>query len=81
METTGIERSKVPNYIRENQICDHVRTIHKYMKPDKTHSGVLSELAYVVAKALSVISEKPWKTDEVPGDWRKQNISHIFRNG
>jgi len=45
------------------------------------HPQVLRELAYVIAKPLSIIFETSWRTREVPKNWRKANITPVFKKG
>ena len=51
------------------------------MGPDNILPGVLKEMADVVAKPLSIIFEKLWLLGEVPGDWKKRNITPISKKG
>ncbi|NWT63551.1 RTJK polymerase, partial [Erythrocercus mccallii] len=55
--------------------------IYKSMGPDGLHPRVLREMAEVIARPLSIIFERSWRTGEVPEDWRKANVVPIFKKG
>ncbi|NXU52090.1 LIN1 transcriptase, partial [Turnix velox] len=55
--------------------------VHKSLGPDGMHLRVLSELAEVIARPLSIIFGKSQETEEVPEDWRKANVTPAFKKG
>jgi len=61
-------------------VRDHLSILdtHKSMG---MHPRVLRELADVIAEPLSIIFERSWRTGEVPEDWRKANVTPIFKKG
>ncbi|KFQ45443.1 RNA-directed DNA polymerase from mobile element jockey, partial [Nestor notabilis] len=69
--------------VGEDQVRDRLKNLNvrESMGPDEIHVRVLKELANEVPEPLSIIFEKSWQSGEVPDDWKKGNITLIFKQG
>ncbi|KGL76315.1 RNA-directed DNA polymerase from mobile element jockey, partial [Tinamus guttatus] len=70
-------------WVEEDWVREHLRNLdtHKSMGPDGMPPRVLQELADAIAKPLSIIFERSWRTGEVPEDWKKANVTPVFKKG
>lgn len=46
----------------------------------EVHLEVLGELADMIVKLLSITVEKSWQTGQISSDWKKGNITAVFKN-
>jgi hypothetical protein len=49
--------------------------------PDKITAKLLQEVAWEIAPVLTILFRKSLKEGTVPGDWKKANITPIFKKG
>jgi len=68
-------------FVEKDWVRDHLSKLdsHKFVGPGRMHPRVLRELADVIAELLSIIFERSWRTGEVPEDWRKANVTPVFK--
>ncbi|KFV83933.1 Putative 115 kDa protein in type-1 retrotransposable element R1DM, partial [Struthio camelus australis] len=69
--------------VEEDRVRGHLAKLdtHRSMGPDGMHPRVLRELADVIARPLSIILARSWRSGEVPEDWKKSNVTPVFKKG
>ena len=67
--------------VEEGVVQEHLDgiSVHRSMGSDGMHLHVLRKLAEVIAKPLSIIFDRSWRTGEVSEDWRIANITPVFK--
>ncbi|KFV97325.1 RNA-directed DNA polymerase from mobile element jockey, partial [Eurypyga helias] len=72
-----------PPMVSEDKVLEQLKNlkVHKSMGPDGIHPLDLKELADGVVKPLSIIFDKSWQSGEVSTNWKRGNITLIFKKG
>ena len=80
---SGIQGSKIPPTVKAEQVQDHLMKLNVYKPrvPNDMHPRILKELSDLVTKSLSIIFKKSWLSGNSPSDWKKENITPIFKKG
>ena len=69
--------------ITQEMVKNKLENLNKFKSsgPDKIHPHVLKETATSISLPLSMIFKESLRVGETPDDWRKANITPIFKKG
>ncbi|CAL4211378.1 unnamed protein product, partial [Meganyctiphanes norvegica] len=69
--------------VTPEMVKEKLERLNKYKScgPDNIHPHMLKETASSVCFPLSMIFEESLQTGETPDDWRKANVTPIFKKG
>ncbi|KAK4821749.1 hypothetical protein QYF61_000810 [Mycteria americana] len=78
-----VDANTDPPSVNQELVCELLQQLdpYKWMGPDNIHPRVLRELADVIVRLLSIIFEKSWTSGDIPEDWKKANVTPIYKNG
>lgn len=55
--------------------------IHKSVRPDEMPPQILRGLMDTILRPLTITSKRSWQTGEVPEEWKKENVTLVFKEG
>ncbi|GAB0180769.1 mitochondrial enolase superfamily member 1 [Grus japonensis] len=76
-----VDANADPPSAKEELVCELLQKLDPYksMGPDNIHPRVLRELTDVVAKPLSIIFKKSWRSGNAPEEWKKVNVTSLYK--
>jgi len=78
-----VDANTDPPPVQEVLVCELLQELDPYksMGPDNIHPRVLRELADIIARPLSIIFEKLWRSGDIPEDSKKASVTLICKKG
>ncbi|KAK4821781.1 hypothetical protein QYF61_002197 [Mycteria americana] len=78
-----VDANTDPPSVNQELVCELLQQLdpYKWMGPDNIHPRVLRELADVIVRLLSIIFDKSWTSGDIPEDWKKANVTPIYKKG
>ncbi|KAK4828820.1 hypothetical protein QYF61_000877 [Mycteria americana] len=75
-----VDTNTDPLSVKEELICELLQELDPYISigPDNIHLRVLRQL---IARPLSIIFDKSWRLGDIPEDWKKADVTPIFKKG